>query len=596
MANIDISPYGQNAQMPEGYPIADNLTTNSAQQALSARQGKVLNEKTFSFSMIDLDSIETVKRFIRYDGKWVVYNDYSCKNIAVLPGETYRITAKSDTSAMYCVLSSSETFPDPIPEPPASFATGFSGYVTVQDGGSAEVTIPNDGAWLYICIYATVDKTPLVEKAFSLSDVVNTIDSLASKLKSEEVFVAANDAKGYEKAKADYQCDGVNDELTIQSAINAIYSAGGGTVRLSSGTFYIDSFPNYEANDDGGSYTAIMIPSNNTTGYTIRIIGDSVPYNSTSGKGTRIRVSDPCYEGLDQDKKCKIFRSPYVDSLVGKAKVALLMSDFGIYLPWNQKKIMCIDLLYTNRVELRRIYIIAYISGYNGHTVSIKNPPDVAVDGCVGLRMTGGSNAGFLNTYDSVVCIGFYEGIKVGGEHVIGLNLGGIFNVYSYTFGNYPWSDGMNHPITLINCSDERGVNLPLFAYCSEGRNNSASGQQISIIDFNVERIAAYTPGKQLGNLARELVPGTFHGDISYTIQYQYGGSPLSTTMKFWEDGHGQRFQSRNSTQLLACDTTTRNSYAPNYLQRIWDTTLGKEVICVDTANKTWKDAMGNTV
>lgn len=43
--NYPINPFGQNATMPSGYPIADNLKTDSAQQALSARQGKVLNEK-----------------------------------------------------------------------------------------------------------------------------------------------------------------------------------------------------------------------------------------------------------------------------------------------------------------------------------------------------------------------------------------------------------------------------------------------------------------------------------------------------------------------------------------------------------------------
>lgn len=417
---------------------------------------------------------------------------------------------------------------------------------------------------------------------------------LAAMTHKGTIFVVASDASAEDKLAADYQCTGTNDELVIQQAVNAIYSKGGGTLLLSIGTFKIDSFPNYDGNDDGGSYTAVLIPSNNTTGYEIRIIGDLLPYGGNGG--TKIVVSDTCYEGLNSSRKYKIFRSTYQSSLAAKAKVSLFMMNIGIQLPWNQKKIMCIDLLYCNRVYLQFIQCSGYRSGYNGQTVSIQNPPAVAVEDCVGIRMTGGSNYGTVCDYKNISCAGFYEGFKVGGEHVVGINLSGIFNVYSYTFGNYPWAEGFNHPITLINCCDERSVNLPLFAYCSEGRNNSASGQQISIIDFNVERIAAYTPGKQLGNLARELVPGTFHGDISYTIQSQYGGSPLSTTMKFWEDGHGQRFQSRNSTQLLACDTTTRNSYAPNYLQRIWDTTLGKEVICVDTANKTWKDAMGNTV
>ena len=412
-----------------------------------------------------------------------------------------------------------------------------------------------------------------------------------------EIFVAAADASEEEKLAADYQCTGTHDEIVIQQAVNAIYAMGGGMLLLSRGTFMIDSFPNHDNNDDGGSDTAILIPSNNTTGYEIRIIGGVMRYSGgDNSKGTTIRVSDSCYESLNPNSKYKIFRATYNTSLAGKSKVSLFMESLAIDLPYNQKKIMCIDLLYCNRVFIHLVTCKAYISGYNGRTVSRTNPPDIAVEGCVGIRFTGGSNFGYLCEYRNLDASGFYEGFQVGGEHVVCSNLGGTFNFYTYTFGNYPWSEGFNHPITMINCSQEATVNYPLFAYCSESRNNSESGQMISIINFNLENLPSQIPGGAFGNLAREVKPGTFHGEIIYTIQYKYGGSPLSTTMKFWEDGHGHRFQSRNSTQLLACDTTTRNSYAPNYLQRIWDTTLNKEVICVDTANKTWKDTAGNTV
>lgn len=39
MANTDIYPYGQSEEMPAGYPIANDLDTNDAQQALSAAMG-----------------------------------------------------------------------------------------------------------------------------------------------------------------------------------------------------------------------------------------------------------------------------------------------------------------------------------------------------------------------------------------------------------------------------------------------------------------------------------------------------------------------------------------------------------------------------
>lgn len=407
------------------------------------------------------------------------------------------------------------------------------------------------------------------------------------------IRVAASDAPDYQKAVADYQCTGTNDELVIQQAVNDIYTLGGGTIHLSMGTFSIDSFPNQDAHDDGGSYTAILIPSNNSTGYEIRIAGTTLPYGMASQNGTKIVVSETCYRSLDNSTPYKIFRSTYAPKLNGYARLSLFISDIGVQIPWNQKKIMCIDLLYCNRVLMQSVLCRGYISGFDGHVITGGNPPAVAVQGCVGIRMTGGSNYGVLCDYRNVACAGFYEGFQVGGEHVVGINLSGVHNVYSYTFGNYPWQEAFHHPITLINCCDERSVNLPYFAYCGGDKNNGAGGQQISLIDFNLERYAPHTPGGVLGESATELVPGTFHGDISYTIQVQ--GTNV-TNMKFWKDGHGQRFISRNSAHKLACSTAERSSYAANYMQHVYDTDMNKELICVDTANKVWKDTMGNTV
>ena len=450
MTDYDIYPYGQGATMPDGYPIADNFTTDSAQQALSAKMGK----------------------------------------------------------------------------------------------------------------------------------------KLAAMTHKDVIFVAASDASAEDKLAADYQCTGQNDELVIQQAVNLINTMGGGTVLLSVGNFYIDSFPNYDANNDGGSYVAILIPSYSTGGYSIRIAG-VYPHNA----GTRIHVTETCYESLNANTNYKVFSSTFFGSLASGAKLTLMMYNLRIDMPWNQKKIMCIDCRSANRVDIRFIQLSAAKAGYNGWAGTVQTPPAVAAQGCVGLRMTGGSNAGQINNYEGIATYAFYEGFQAGGEHVVGLNLSGICNVYTFTFGNYPYQDCFIHPITLINCCDERTVNYPLFV--SNGDDGANTGQPITLIDYNIERYASITPGQQLGELATESSPGRFYGEITYTIMTS---SSNSTTEKFWKDGHGQRFRSRNSAQLLACSTSVRNSYAPNYLQRIWDTTLGKEVICVDTANKTWKDTMGNTV
>lgn len=404
------------------------------------------------------------------------------------------------------------------------------------------------------------------------------------------VRIAASDAPKRQKANADYVCSGENDEIVIQQAVTKLCEEGGGKLLLSKGTFYVDSFQNLDG--DGTSNVAILIPSNSNP-HEIKIIGDSLPYGD--GVGTSFYIRDSVYDSLLPNIQYKIIGFEYRQNLVGNAKSSLMMTDIRFSIPWNQKMIMCIDLFSCNRVQLERIQCRAYRNGYQGGwDVSLKVPPAKAIQGCIGIRFTGGSNAGTCCDYRNISVAGFYEGFQVGGEHVIGINLSAIFCVYGYTFGNYNWENGFNHPITLINCCDERNVNLPLFAYNGEGRNNS--GQQVTLIDFNIERIAAYTPGKTLGNLMKELTPGTFYGGVEYTIQTQYGGQANSVSAKLWEDGHGKNFISRNALHKRACDTTTRNSYAPTYLQRIWDTTLNKEVICTDTKNKTWVDSNGNVV
>lgn len=54
MANVDIYPFGQSAEMPAGYPIADNLRTNDAQKALSARQGYVIGNELHSLKILSI--------------------------------------------------------------------------------------------------------------------------------------------------------------------------------------------------------------------------------------------------------------------------------------------------------------------------------------------------------------------------------------------------------------------------------------------------------------------------------------------------------------------------------------------------------------
>jgi len=53
------------------------------------------------------------------------------------------------------------------------------------------------------------------------------------------IVVAASDSR--DKSKADYVCDGTNDQIEIQNAIDKVSSAGGGDILLLDGTFNISS-------------------------------------------------------------------------------------------------------------------------------------------------------------------------------------------------------------------------------------------------------------------------------------------------------------------------------------------------------------------
>lgn len=73
------------------------------------------------------------------------------------------------------------------------------------------------------------------------------------KLFRSTIYVAPSNASAVDKLGADYVCDGQNDEIEINQAIEDVGRCG--TVVLLSGEFFIDSFTNYE----GYGYCGIVV-------------------------------------------------------------------------------------------------------------------------------------------------------------------------------------------------------------------------------------------------------------------------------------------------------------------------------------------------
>lgn len=398
--------------------------------------------------------------------------------------------------------------------------------------------------------------------------------------------LAANDTAAEKKHYADAVCDGVNDEVEIQQYID-LAIANKRTLVLLAGTYYIDAATKTtQASNDTYIIADLSIASSpNSGGYSLILEGED-PYNRPV-----IQLSDAAYEAISSSKQMSLF-SVYCSSTFGGG---VEIKNLQFVTPWNQKKVVLMDFLkFGGWARVHSVRCSAYMVGYNGYTGGSGNPPAVAVDGCIGIRFIAkGPNGSYGSEITDCTISGAHEGVSINTEWTVCNHVASIFCVYGWTFGHYAGgsTSSSTHPIVLINCGDERGVNLPYFY--SPNPSNQGGRQDIEMIAFSVERNATNTPGKVLGNMAMEQVAGSARGVINYTCGQGQGNY---VDRGFWAHGHGKNVHTTDMAHARAGDTATRASYRPNYLQKYYDTDLNKEVTCINTENKTWIDNAGNVV
>lgn len=406
----------------------------------------------------------------------------------------------------------------------------------------------------------------------------------------EYVIVAPENYSG--RVVADFNCTGKNDELTLQKAIDKAIETNS-NVFLLNGVYSVDGFHNYY--NDEGPDTAICFPNKWRE---IRFIGENAEYGFQKrfDNGVVLRVSAGALQ--EKRKETDVIRGQWTYAGIQNGS-SLHMENITVVLANNQHKIRCIDLRRTDRPELKNITLVSYGDLINSDSkTGLDVPPPIPAKGCIGLTMTDGSNNSYSN-YTNVQTYGFDEGIQVGGEHVVCINCGAAVGRYGFTFGNYATDCGSNHPITLINCMDERNINLPLFNMCgdSDGKGGRLQGrQEVTMISFNMERVERQTPGGKLGDLMKEVFPGTWCGTIDFTLQPAWCALN-AVNVKLWEsDGSGSGIKTRNNCHKAVCSTEERLGYYPTLGQQIFDTDLNKMVICIEPDGKRWVDFLGNPV
>lgn len=409
---------------------------------------------------------------------------------------------------------------------------------------------------------------------------------------SELIRVAASNSAQWAKEEAELVCDGKHDERVLQEAIDRCIHQNK-NVYLYNGIYRIDGF--YDC-ADGGPRTAICIPNAHRE---VIIQGQNNEYGFQKryDNGVVLYITPDALESIEDT--ADVIRGAWTDRGIQNGS-SVNMNNIAVVLANNAHPIRCIDLRRTDRAELKNITMVAYGDEIGlDSKVGLDVTPAVPGKGCIGLTMTDGSNYNYSN-YTNVFAYGFDEGIQVGGEHVVCINCGATICRYGFTFGNYEVNCGSNHPITLINCLDERNINLPLFGkFCGDQDGKGGrliGGQEITMIGLNIERLADKTPGGLLGDCMREVVPGAWCGNIDFTAQPAWSATN-SIAFQLWEnDGSGVGIRTRNNCHKQMCTTAERLSYYPTLNQQLFDTDLGKMLVCIDPANKVWVDYFGNKV
>lgn len=381
-----------------------------------------------------------------------------------------------------------------------------------------------------------------------------------------KIYVASVNATVTEKENANIICDGVNDELDIQSAYD--FLPANGTIILSSGDFTFNGA--YKFHDQLNYHCVCAYPKYSK--YELRIKGQG---NRAPDGGTTIHVKDT----VVIDGETSIFGG-YIANFYADTGVfqfnGINISDMVIECESGNKNFVVIDLSYAGHGVLHDLGLSCINTGLDYTKFT---------SGAVGLRSYNGYSTGTQNMMERIYTEGFYTGFQLGSEHVICNNLGARMNHIGYTFGEYYYTYGtFDHPITLINCCDEHSCKLPQFIHNGLPGGNKPSKQEVDMISFNIE-----IDPKIFEDYATESTPDSFCGRIEYTI----GGVGENVTdyWKFWKEGSGHLFQTRNMAMAYVGTTATRKSYNAEFNQSYYDTDLNKMLWFV---NGKWVDANGN--
>ena len=397
----------------------------------------------------------------------------------------------------------------------------------------------------------------------------------------EYVRVAAYDSSDEAKRSADVVCTGENDELTIQKILDEYdgVTNRGCHILFYDGNYNIDGF-----HEDDRFFMPTALRIGRTTGVVLRGVDEGGLRKNT---GVLFNVRPRAYEGRDTSVQVSVIACSKENILNNNH---LTIKNMSVILPDIKHKVICINTFNAGAAILENIRL--YSNGCGRGKMPVK--------GSVGVRGSNINPNGVGHHWNDIMSQGFYEAFQIGGEHLVATNLLAYQSYYGYTFGNYDvtehskesnWFGVWEHPITLINCAEELCASLPLFNVCGGSRRPNSRGYQvIDLISHTIEYREKENPTLAPVLPAREVVPGTWCGNITFCGNKFAESMENAVDAPFWEKGSGQRFFTRNSAHSLSGTSAERESYLPMYMQQYYDTDLEKLLIY---NGSDWVDVMG---
>jgi hypothetical protein len=357
--------------------------------------------------------------------------------------------------------------------------------------------------------------------AYVQADDSATFQALRQRVGSPAILFAAADSPAWYASRADVLCPGVDDQDVIQEQIDR-HAGMSMTYRFAPGTYHFHHFRGDKAN----TRACVRVASQEQ--HLVRFEAAGFPmrgrdYNAGFAlTGSAVfRVEDSAFDNLNgservfvltglQDSGAPDAQYPNNEAYPGRSVQA---SGIGIDLPDNMHAVTCFDgyafssmrftrLTAANRQSQLTMSTDGAVNNIAFRSVGTgKYPADIIMDGCIAF--------------------GHHLGFQVGGEHLIMRQCASLFCNLGYDL--YPYILHGAHPFTMMQCCAEKCKRTIFFEQnqqtggdgVSPGTRQSVNG---SIIDWNEESQVGTDARWARTSGAQESWPGTFRGQVTYSI------------------------------------------------------------------------------